>query len=62
MKVEYCKKGGALYIYLLDPNPTSHSHTEEWIKDTVLADMTSDGQVSGIEVIGVTELEVKDES
>ena len=61
MKVTYDKKAKALYITLIDQ--ASHSRTEEWIPDVVLVDIDLGGQVSGIEVVGIDNIEeVKDEA
>lgn len=59
MKVTYDEETQAIYIKVSDV-PSSFGvidHTEELVADTVLVDYLSSGEVYGIEVSGVEEIE-----
>lgn len=59
MKVTYDKEAQAIYIKVSDV-PSSFGvvdHTVELVADTVMIDYLSSGEVYGIEVLGVKEIE-----
>lgn len=61
MKVTYNKEAQAIYIKVSDV-PSSFGiidHTVELVTDTVLVDYLSSGEVYGIDITGVEEIESK---
>jgi len=60
MKVTYDKTAKALYIQLLPDGVSKLAPTEEIVQDTVFLDKTNLGQIYGIEILGVENIEVKE--
>jgi len=51
--IEYDKNAKAIYIKIIESSPENHSHTEELIPDMVMIDKDKDGNITGIEVLGI---------
>lgn len=55
MKVTYDKEAQAMYFKFMDRGVDGQ--TEELIRDEVIIDKTSLGQIAGIEILGVDSIE-----
>ena len=56
--IEYDKEARAIYIRLLESNPSNHSHCEELVEDVVIIDRNKDGTIAGVEVLDVEAFEI----
>lgn len=57
IEIEYDRGAKAIYIKLRNIPDGGVDHTEELVPDTVMIDKTKSGEIVGIEVVGIENLE-----